>query len=356
MAMNIDDLRKKIDAVDRRLLAGLNRRAALVKRIGDLKTRTGQDFYIPHREKNILSGLSEQNRGPLSGESVESIFREVLNACRSLESRLRVAYFGPEATFTHQAALKNFGTGAEYLPARSIGDVFTEVERGRVQYGVVPIENSNEGVVNHTLDMFIASDLSICAEINMQIELCLLSATGSRNDVRKIYSFSQPLAQCRNWLEKNFPGVPVVEMPSTAEAARRASRDRHAAAVASRAAGVLYRLEVIAKGIEDSRENFTRFFVVGKRPAERSGRDKTSVMFSVKDRVGALHDILMTFKRLRINLTKIESRPTKKRAWEYLFFVDFLGHVSENNVKKALRGLSANCIFFKVLGSYPRAE
>jgi chorismate mutase/prephenate dehydratase len=354
--MELEELRKKIDAVDGEILDRLNRRAELVKKVGHLKARTGQDYYIPHREKKILAAMVQRNRGPLSAGAVQSIYREILNACRSLESKLKVAFFGPEATFTHQAALKNFGAAAEYIPVRSIADVFTEVEKNRADYGVVPIENSTEGVVNYTLDMFIESDLVICAEIRMPIELCLLSQTGNRKDVKKIVSFAQPLAQCRQWLEKNLPGVPLAEVSSTADAAKRAVQDRHVAAVASGAAAILYNLEVVVKGIEDNRENCTRFLVIGRRPAQASGHDKTSVLFSVKDKVGALHDMLLSFKHYNINLTKIESRPTKKKAWEYIFFVDFLGHISDRKVEQALARLAKNCIFMKVLGSYPMAD
>ncbi len=292
----------------------------------------------------------------LAPEALEGIYREIVNACRALESRLHIVYFGPEATFTHQAALKNFGAGAAYAPAQTIRDVFTEVEKNRADYGVIPVENSTEGIVNHTLDMFIESDLSICTEISMAIELCLLARSGRSEDVKRVCSHPQPLGQSRNWLEKNLPGIPVLEMPSTAEAAKRAAREKGTAAVASSTAAQLYDLEVVARGIEDTRENYTRFFVIGKKSAGRSGHDKTSIMFSVKDRVGALHDMLMPFKKAKINLTKIESRPTKKKAWEYIFFIDFLGHVSETRIQNALRELGKNCAFLKVLGSYPKAE
>lgn len=354
--MKIKKLRTEIDGVDQQLLALLNRRASLVKQVGVLKTRAGQDFYIPHREKKIIAGLTRGKTGPLSATAIEAIFREVLSACRALESRITITYFGPEATFTHQAAMKHFGAGAAYAPVRTIADVFTEVAKNRADYGVVPVENSTEGMVNHTLDMFIESDLSICAEISMPIEECLLSKDGARRSIRRVYSHPQPLAQCRDWLVTNLPGVEIVEVSSTAVAARRAAREKGAAAVASKAAAALYGLEVVARGIEDSRENYTRFLVIGKRPAERSGQDKTSVMFSIKDRIGALYDMLVAFKRHGINLTKIESRPTKRRAWEYIFFVDFLGHVSDRNVQRALAQLEKNCMFLKVLGSYPRAD
>ena len=354
--MKLEDLRKKIDAADDRILRLLNARASLARRVGTLKQKTGQDFYIPHREKKIIAGLLTRNSGPLSPESIESIYREILNACRSLESRLKVAYFGPEATFTHQAALKNFGTAAIYMPVTSIADVFMEVEKERADYGVVPIENSTEGVVNHTLDMFMDADLQICSEISMPIEQCLLSRSGESKRVKKVYSHPQALVQCRNWLKEHLPGVPVIETSSTSAAARRVLREKDSAAISSYAAAQLYKLEVIARGIEDSPENFTRFLVIGRSSAEYSGHDKTSIMFSLKHKVGALHDMLSAFKKYGINMTKIESRPSRKRAWEYLFFVDFLGHISEKRIQTALKGLSAHCASLKVLGSYPKAD
>ncbi|MBN1621928.1 MAG: prephenate dehydratase [Endomicrobiales bacterium] len=354
--ININTIRKKIDSLDRQILNTINKRAGLAKEIGKLKVKNNKEFYAPHREKKIVKGLIKKNKGPLTSFSIDVIFREILNACRSLESKIKVAYLGPEATFSHQAALKNFGAEAQYVAVKSIADVFTEVEKKRANYGVVPIENSTEGVVNHTLDMFIESDLVICAEISMPIELCLLSKSGVEEDIKTIVSLSQPLAQCRNWLEENFPGIPVKEVSSTAEAANHAAKNRSIAAVASSTAAKLYRLEIIARGIEDSRENYTRFLVIGRNHPKRSGHDKTSIMFSIKDRVGGLHDMLMSFKKHNINLTKIESRPTKKKAWQYIFFVDFIGHTSEKKVKTAFHELELKSPFVKVMGSYPRAE
>ncbi len=235
--MEIESLRKKIDEIDSKTLELLNSRAKLVVEVGKIKIKSGlRNFYIPHREKQIISGLVKRCKGPLGPESVDAIYREIINACRSLESKLKVAYFGPAGTFTHLAAMKNFGSSGDYVPVKSIADVFTEVEKGRAGYGVVPIENSTEGVVNHTLDMFFESDLVICSEINMQIEECLLSKTGNKKDIKKVYSHYQPLAQCRNWLEENLPGVPVVEVSSTAAASKRAATEKGAAAIGSRAA------------------------------------------------------------------------------------------------------------------------
>ena len=354
--MNIAQLRKKIDALDLRMLKILEVRAQAARRIGRLKAKNNTTVYVPPREKKIIAQLLSQSSLTLAPEAIEAVFREVINACRGLESRIKVAYMGPEATFTHKAAVKNFGAGAEYSAVKSVADVFNEVEKQRAHYGVVPVENSTEGAVNHTLDMFIDSELSICAEVSMQIEECLLSKTGKRDDIKVILSHPQPIAQCRAWLEGNFPGVPVRETASTAQAALLASKDKTAAAIASSTAADLYGLNFIARGIEDSRENFTRFLVIGRAPSEPSGYDKTSIMFSIKDRVGGLYDMLQPFKRHKINLTKIESRPTKRKAWQYIFFIDFIGHVKEPRVQKALKELSTHAPFIKILGSYPRAD
>jgi len=297
--MELDELRKKIDVVDVKLLELLDKRASLVKQVGRLKSKTGRDFYVPHREKKIITGLLERYKGHLPPEAVESIFREIVHSCRSLETRLKVAYFGPEATFTHQAALKNFGSAVDYIPVKLISDVFTEVEKNRADYGVVPIENSTEGIVNHTLDMFMESDLVICAEISLPIEHCLLALSEDIKDIKKIYSHYQPLGQCRNWIEENLPGIPIEETSSTSEAARKASKEKGTAAIASKAAAVLYNLEVVVRGIEDSRENYTRFLAVGRNNPQRSGQDKTSIMVSLKDKVGALHELWFPLRNTR---------------------------------------------------------
>lgn len=354
--MQINKFRNKIDALDKKILNLLTKRANVAKQIGRLKVTNNKEFYVPHREKMVISKVLKNNKGPLTNFALEVIYREILNACRSLESKIKVAYFGPEATFTHQAALKNFGAGADYIAEKSISDVFTEVEKNRADYGVIPVENSTEGMVSHTLDMFIDSDLTICAEISMRIEECLLSRSGNLKDVKLVVSHIQPIAQCRNWLEENLHGVPVKEMSSTTQAAIYASKNSGVAAIASNAAAKIYKLDIIAKGIEDSKENYTRFLVVSSHKAKRSGMDKTSIMFSIKDRVGALHDMLMSFKKNNVNLTKIESRPTKKKAWEYIFFIDLVGHSSEKKIQAALRDIEKNCVFLKVLGSYPRAD
>jgi chorismate mutase/prephenate dehydratase len=286
-------------------------------------------------------------------ESVDDIFQAIFTACRSLQKRLDVAFFGPEATYTHQTAIKHFGRNAEYISVPSISDVFFEVERKRADYGVVPIENSTEGVVNHTLDMFVDSQLHIVAEREEPISHQLLSISGKLREIKNVYSHPQALAQCRKWLDSHLPGVAIHTSASTSDAAVHATMDKTSAAIASQLAGQIYHLKTVAHHIEDMADNATRFLVIGHAVPPPSGRDKTSILFSVKDRVGALYDVLLPFRTAKVNLTKIESRPTKRKAWEYLFFVDFLGHQSEKHVKKALEGLSKRCSHLKILGSYP---
>lgn len=353
---DIGELRKKIDTIDDSLLELLNKRAELVKEVGKVKTKGKSEFYVPNREKEIYDRLTKNNKGPFSNESIRAIFREIISASLSLEHPLKIAFFGPQATYTHLAAIKQFGLSADLIPVKSISDVFDEVERGEANYGVVPIENSTEGIVTHTLDVFVDSNLQIVAEVVLEISHCLLSKGGMMEDVKKVYSHPQPIAQCRNWLAKNLPNVPVMETASTATAAQMVAEDLEAAAIASEFAASIYDLKIVKKRIEDNVNNFTRFLVIGRKSPEKSGSDKTSVMFAVKDESGALYRMLEPFSKHNINLTKIESRPMKTRAWEYLFFLDMEGHYSEPHVKEAIDELSKICMFVKVLGSYPRSK
>jgi len=352
----IEKIRKKIDAIDRGILKLLSERIELAKKIGRIKSANKQDIFVPEREKEIVATLKKINGGTISDESLTDIYREILNASRSAQKKIRVSYFGPEATFTHMAAIKIFGRSVEYIPVESIKDVFIEVEKGRADYGVVPIENSTEGVVNRTLDMFVDSDLKITSEMSLEIEHYLLSRENAINKIKKIYSHPQPIAQTRDWVEKHAKNAKVIEVASTSVAARLAQKEKNSAAIASVVASELYGLNVLAKNIEDFKNNFTRFLVISKKSPVRTGDDKTSIIFSVKDRVGVLHDVLVPFKKYKLNLTKIESRPTKRKAWEYIFFVDFLGHQEDKNVKKALAELKRSCTMLKVLGSYPVGE
>ncbi|HDH06127.1 MAG TPA: prephenate dehydratase [Nitrospirae bacterium] len=352
----LDKLRKKIDELDLKILELLNKRTEVVLEVGKTKQDKHLKVYSPERERAILERLKEKNSGPFPTDTLRLIYEEILSASLALQQPLKVSYLGPSATFTHLAAKRQFGSSADYMPESTIKEVFDSVSRDKARYGVVPIENSTEGIVNYTLDMFVDSDLKIAFEIMLPISHNLLSKTGKKADIKKIYSHSQARAQCRGWLESNFPGIPVIEELSTAAAAKRVSKDTSAAAVASELAASEYNLQFVEKGIEDNKTNFTRFLVIAKESLGKTGRDKTSIMFSVKDKPGALYLILRPFARHRINLTKIESRPSKRKAWEYFFFVDLEGHIDDKGVRKAINSVKKECLFFKVLGSYPSAE
>lgn len=352
--MGIEEFRRQIDAIDSQILELLNHRAEIVVRVGEEKTKGNVAYHSPQREEEIILRLTRENRGPFPSRAVKAVYREILSACLSLEQPLKVAYLGPQATFTHMACMKRFGLLAEYVATRGIGEVFTEVEKGKADYGVVPVENSTEGVVSHTLDMFVDSDVKICGEILMEVSHHLLSKHGEKGRIVKIYSHPHAIAQSRKWLEANMPKATLVEVSSTAAAAELASQDETTAAIASELASRLYELKVVASRIEDSPYNFTRFLVIGQVPCPVSGQDKTSILFTIRDRVGALYRILEPFAHNQINLTKIESRPSRYRVWEYIFYVDFEGHAEDTPVKAALEGLREECLFLKILGSYPK--
>ncbi len=354
--MQIPEFRAQIDVIDSELLQLLNRRAALVLEVGRLKTEQNLDYHVPQREEEIYTRLEAEHAGPFPAGAVRRVFREVISACLSLEHPLRVAYLGPRATFAHLAAMERFGLSAEFLSMRSIAEVFAEVEKGNADFGVVPVENSTEGVVSHTLDMFVDSGLLICGEVIVEAALHLLSRVARLSEVRKIYSHPHALAESRKWLEANAAHIPQVETGSTGAAAETAATEPGAAAIASEVAAGLYGLNLLQRRIEDHPNNLTRFLVVGKKAAPPSAGDKTSVLFSIKDRVGALHRMLQPFAERRINLTKIESRPSKKKVWEYVFYVDFEGHANEPRVQEALDCLREDCVFLKILGSYPRGR
>jgi len=349
-------LREKINRVDEQILNLLNSRAGLARRIGKIKQEFTDQVYFPGREEQIFERLENLSAGPFPLESIKPVFREIVSACRSLERPLKVSYLGPEATFTHLASLRQFGHKTEFLPELGIKDVFERVERGEADYGVVPVENSTEGVVSHTLDMFLTSNLKIAAEMILEIHHCLLGHTKSPDKVKRIYSHPQALAQCRTWLRRNLPRVPIQEAASTSEAARLASLDKNSAAIASAYAGEYYQLKIIADRIEDLRNNFTRFLVIGKQSVERTGKDLTMAMFSLKDEPGVLFRALESFARRKINLTKIESRPLKGKAWEYVFFVEMQGHIQDQKIKEALADLEKRSVFVRVLGSFPRTR
>jgi chorismate mutase/prephenate dehydratase len=352
---SVASLRKKIDALDEKLLALMNERARIASEIGKIKRANRSDLHARSRELEIYDRLIRLNKGPFPNEAVRAVFREIMSASLALEGPIKVAYFGPKATFTHLAALRQFGGSATFVPVESIKDVFQEVERGRAEYGVVPIENSTEGVVNHTLDLFVDSPLKIAGEVLQEVSHHLMNRSGKMDDVKCVYSHPHAIAQCRTWLDNNLPNVPVREMSSTARAAEACLEDPSAAAIASELAVRLYGLKILHQRIEDNINNYTRFLVISRKGLGPTGRDKTSVLFTVPDKVGALYDILQPFSARKINLTKIESRPSKKKAWEYIFFVDMEGHMEEEKVRAVLADLKNQCLFLKVLGSYPSA-
>jgi chorismate mutase/prephenate dehydratase len=353
--MSLSRLRKEIDSIDKKITRMLNLRAKVIVRVGRLKQKNGASAYSPDRERQVLEKVASSSKGPLSKEALESIYREIMSSSFSLEKPLRIVYMGPQASFSHLAALKKFGSQVEYAACDSIGDVFLEVERGGADYGVVPIENSIEGAVSHTLDMFMDSDLKICSQIMLDVSHNLL-ANCPKVAVKRVYSNPQVFGQCRIWLQENLGRVELVEVSSTSRAAQIAHKEKNSACIASILAASIYKLKVIARDIEDSPHNITRFLVIGRASVRPTRRDKTSILFSIKDSVGALHDMLVPFKKYGINLTKIESRPSKKKAWDYYFFMDLEGHQESLKVKKALKELESKCKFLKVLGSYPVGE
>jgi chorismate mutase/prephenate dehydratase len=349
-------LRGKIDALDQKIQALVSTRARHAQQIAATKQKAGgNNFYRPEREAEVLRAVMGRNDGPLSDETMARLFREIMSACLALESEMKVAFLGPEGTFTQEAALKHFGQSVKTLPLGAIDEVFREVESGNANFGVVPVENSTEGVINHTLDMFMNSPLRICGEVDLRIHHHLLGKGVGRAGARRVASHLQSLAQCREWLDANLPGIAREAVASNAEAARVAAAQPDTLAIAGDSAAHIYGLNVLASNIEDNPDNTTRFLVIGSLVARPSGRDKTSLLVSGKNRPGALHRLLSPFQRHGINMTRIESRPSRRSRWEYVFFVDIEGHQDDRKVAKALAALEKEAAFVKLLGSYPRA-
>lgn len=353
--MTIPEHRKAIDALDAKLVALLNERTRHVLGIGEIKRKAGEEIYVPSRERQVFQRIAKKNTGPITDASLRAIYREIMSSALALEKSMTIAYLGPEATFTHQAAIQRFGSSLLYAAQKTIADVFNEVAKGRADYGVVPVENSTEGVVTHTLDMFVDSDLKIVSQIVLPISHCLVSKSG-RAHIKKLYVHPQSLAQCRGWVHKNLAGAEIVETSSNARSAELAAKEKHSAAIAGLLAAEKYGVPVLEHDIQDNAANATRFLVLGRKCSPPTGHDRTSLMFSIADEVGALHRALAPFRKYRLNMTKIESRPSKRRVWEYFFFVDCDGHSSEGKVAKAIAQLGMQCSFVKVLGSYPNAE
>jgi len=353
--MSLQQHRQAIDQLDQRIVELLNERTRHVLEIGAIKIKAGEEIYAPHRELAVLKRVCQQNSGPISDDSLRAIYREIMSSALSLEKTMTIAYFGPEATFTHQAAIRKFGSSLHYSAHKTIADVFTEVGKGRADYGVVPVENSTEGVVTHTLDMLAESDLKIVAQIVLPIQQCLI-ARGKLAGIKKLYSHPQPIAQCRHFLQTRLHHAEIVETSSTTRAAELAAKEPGAAAIASSLAAERYGLNILEKDIQDSSSNATRFFVLGRQCSPPTGQDRTSIMLGLTHQVGALHQALAPFSKHKLNMTRIESRPNKRKAWEYFFFVDCDGHILDKKLALALAQLRQACTLVKVLGSYPNAE
>jgi len=354
----LDKLRKRIDALDEDIQKRLTERAECAQRVAEAKRSDGDDteFYRPEREAEVLRRVRERNQGPLSDEEITRLFREIMSACLALEQPLTIAYLGPEGTYSHAAALKHFGHSVKLKSLGAIDEIFREVEAGSAVYGVVPVENSTEGTINHTLDMFIRSPLKICGDVELRIHHQLLSAGKDLNKVKLVRAHQQSLAQCREWLDANLPGIERVAVSSNAEAARLAAEDKGSAAIASDVSAEIYGLQVLAGNIEDDPSNTTRFVVIGQQEVGPSGRDKTSLMVAVHNKAGALYSLLEPISRNGVSMTRIESRPSRVSKWDYVFFVDIEGHVEDENVAAALAELASVASQLKVLGSYPKCE
>jgi len=350
-------IRRKIDEVDDNLLDLISKRAALAAEVRELKSQAGEQstFYRPEREAQILKRIIESNPGPLSGDEVARLFREIISACLALEEQLNIASLGPAGTFTQEAALKHFGHSVTTTALASIDLVFREVESGNCNYGVVPIDNSIEGVINHTHDLLINSSLKIVGEVELRIKQNLLSKSDKLDGINKVYSHQQSFGQCRSWLDDHLQHVELISVNSNAEAAKLASKDDSAAALASESAAELYDLKILAGNIEDDPINTTRFLVIGTETVPRSGNDKTSLLFSTPNKPGALHKMLVCFSDHDVSMTRIESRPSRRGMWDYVFFVDVEGHADDEKVAAAINQLEGQAPMVKLLGSYPRA-
>jgi chorismate mutase/prephenate dehydratase len=352
----LKELRNSIKKIDREIVRFLNQRAKIALEIGGIKAKTGLEVYDPSQESGIYENVMEANGGDLPSKSLRAIFREILSASRMLQSPVTVAYFGLEASFAHIAAQSHFGTSSQFFSHPTVASVFADVEKERVKWGVVPVENSLEGSVNLTLDRLITTTLHIRAEIFFRITHCLLSFHERMEDIKKVYSHPQALAQCQGWLRANIPNAALVEMESTAAAAQRVVKERNGAAIGSRAAAGIYGLDILSEGIEDKASNTTRFLVIGEGEGKATGKDKTSLLFATPHTPGALYNALQPFAERRINMMKIESYPVKDRLWEYLFFVDVAGHEKDEEIMQCLDNLRQRTTFLKILGSYPRSE
>lgn len=357
--LSLERLRQRIDQLDNEILEKLNERARCALEVAEVKQRDSDGsppvFYRPEREAQVLRRMAERNKGPLSGEKVAQVYRQIMSACLALEEPLRVAYLGPEGTFTQQATLKQFGDSVLGQPMVTVDDVFREVASESCHYGVVPVENSTEGVVNHTLDNFINSSLRICGEVELRVHHHLMVAEDAEPEIKRIYSHQQTLGQCRRWLNGHYPDVPRVITTSNADAARRVVEEKDAAAIAGEIASEIYGLKILSRQIEDESDNTTRFIVLGREDVSPSGNDKTSIMVSAHNQPGALYKLLEPFHLHNVMLTSIETRPSRTGMWSYVFFIDFEGHREDGPIQRVLNDIDKDALEVKLLGSYPRA-
>ena len=350
-------LREKIDALDLQIMQAISDRARCAQQVAEVKKGQGDDvFYKPEREAQVLRHIMDKNAGPLDNEEMARLFRQIMSACLALEEPVKVAFLGPEGTFTQEAALKHFGDSAVSVPQAAIDEVFREVLAGSCNYGVVPVENSTEGVISHTLDSFMDSSLKICGEVELRIHQHFMTGPNTNKDtITRVYSHAQSLAQCRQWLNSNYPNIERVAVSSNAEAAKRVQGEWNSAAIAGDMACELYNLEKMWEKIEDRPDNSTRFLIIGREEVPRSGDDRTSVVVSVHNKPGALHDLLEPFRRHNVDMTRLESRPSRNSKWSYVFFIDLVGHLEDKAVADVLAELSTSVAQIKILGSYPRA-
>ncbi len=353
---SVSELRKEIDSIDDRIVELLNRRAEIAVEIGTHKARARSQYFTPEREDAILRRLAQRSRGPLPAQALRAIYREIMSACRVLEKPLTIAFLGPPGTFSHQAAVMKFGSSSVLDPCDAIPEIFTRVERGVCDYGVVPVENSLAGVIPETLDTFLQTNVRVVSELFVPIVHNLATRCKKLEDIQVLYTHAQPLAQSRQWLRAHLPNVEIVEVGSTVRAAEAARDQEDAAALCPAMAAEITGLPILVEHTEDNPSNRTRFLVLGYNEPEPTGRDKTSLMFSVHHRAGALFRAMAAFEKYDVNLTMIESRPARVAVWEYVFYVDVQGHVKDDNVARALRQLKEHTLFLTVLGSYPAAE
>jgi chorismate mutase / prephenate dehydratase len=351
------DLRNEIDALDRKIMENISARARCAQDVAEIKKKLGDTtYYKPEREAQVLRAVMEKNTGPLDNEEMARLFRQIMSACLALEQPIKVAFLGPEGTFTQEAAIKHFGASANTVPKAAIDEVFRDVLAGSCNYGVVPVENSTEGVISHTLDSFMDSSVKICGEVELRIhQHFMIGPNTNKDNITRVYSHAQSLAQCRKWLDSNYPNIERVAVSSNAEAARRVKGEWNSAAIAGDMSCDLYELHKLWENIEDRPDNSTRFLIIGREEVGPSGNDKTSIVVSVNNKPGALHDLIEPFRKHDLDMTRLESRPSRSSKWSYVFFIDFAGHQDDPIAAKVLKELTEDVAELKILGSYPQA-